>query len=256
MDESPPATAVQEARVVRQEDETETARVERRRVRVPTSVIVTVVVALMSVWVAPALTRQWDDRQKARDLQVSLVGLVSTATAQIQRDFSALLNSSAPAPPYNVTDPITNREPWDIPRWQQIVDDWGVMKLNVATRLRLYYGDEAERAWDEYAEAAFAVGRLAAIEATTSDGNIWDLHLPGAAEEEDYLGPLMQPIGVPRSDMIAFYLEEHKSERILLIEELFERLSVRVDAMVDMIASRRPTGFSTTRRDLLRDLLP
>jgi hypothetical protein len=54
---------------------------ERRR-GVPTSVVVTIVVAALTVWVAPAVTRQWDDRQKARELQASLAQDVGASTAK------------------------------------------------------------------------------------------------------------------------------------------------------------------------------
>jgi hypothetical protein len=50
----------------------EKPRRERPRLRVPTSVLVTVMVAALSVWLAPALTRQRDDRQKAHELRVAI----------------------------------------------------------------------------------------------------------------------------------------------------------------------------------------
>src|SRR5262249_19008949 len=58
----------------------------RRRLRLPTSVVVTVFVAALSVWIAPALTRQWDDRQKARDVKVALAEEMSEATARVLGD--------------------------------------------------------------------------------------------------------------------------------------------------------------------------
>ena len=45
---------------------------ERRRLRVPTSVAATLLVAMLSILVGPAFARQWDDRQKARDLKAAI----------------------------------------------------------------------------------------------------------------------------------------------------------------------------------------
>ena len=59
--------------------------------RVPTPVIVTVVGALLSAWVIPAVTRQWQDQQKARELKASLVTRIGrdTTEALVKSDFVA-----------------------------------------------------------------------------------------------------------------------------------------------------------------------
>src|SRR5262245_28789084 len=54
--------------------------------RVPTSLIVTVVGIALTAWLLPALTRQWDDRQKAHELKVALVSEMSLATAEALTD--------------------------------------------------------------------------------------------------------------------------------------------------------------------------
>jgi hypothetical protein len=59
--------------------------------RVPTPIIVTVVGALLSAWVIPAVTRQWQDQQKARELKASLVTRIGrdTTEALVKSDFVA-----------------------------------------------------------------------------------------------------------------------------------------------------------------------
>ena len=42
---------------------------ERRRFHVPTSLLVTILLAIVSVWIAPALTRQWEDPQTGAPTQ-------------------------------------------------------------------------------------------------------------------------------------------------------------------------------------------
>jgi hypothetical protein len=78
MEQSDPATDAPEGAAA-QEDK---PRRTRRRPRVPTSVLVTLFVALLSVWVAPALTRQWNDREKARELKAAAAEDIATATAR------------------------------------------------------------------------------------------------------------------------------------------------------------------------------
>src|SRR5262249_21299243 len=51
--------------------------------RVPSSLIVTLIGIALTAWLLPAFTRQWDDRQKARDLKASLADEMSAATATL-----------------------------------------------------------------------------------------------------------------------------------------------------------------------------
>jgi hypothetical protein len=62
--------------------EEEKPRGERRRFRVPTSVLVSLLVAILSILVGPAFARQWEDRQKARDLKAAIADQIATATAR------------------------------------------------------------------------------------------------------------------------------------------------------------------------------
>jgi hypothetical protein len=57
--------------------------------RLPTPIVVTVIGALLSAWVIPAVTRQWQDQQKARELKASLVARISrdTTEALVKSDF-------------------------------------------------------------------------------------------------------------------------------------------------------------------------
>lgn len=59
--------------------------------RIPTPIIVTVVGALLTAWLIPAVTRQWQDQQKARELKATLVSRISrdTTEALVKSDFVA-----------------------------------------------------------------------------------------------------------------------------------------------------------------------
>jgi hypothetical protein len=51
--------------------------------RVPTALIVTLVGIALSAWLVPAITRQWDDRQKEHDLKAAVVTDMAAATARM-----------------------------------------------------------------------------------------------------------------------------------------------------------------------------
>jgi hypothetical protein len=47
--------------------------------RVPTSLLVTLLGIALTAWLLPAFTRQWDDRQKAQELQSHVAGFSTDA---------------------------------------------------------------------------------------------------------------------------------------------------------------------------------
>ena len=55
----------------------------------PTPIVVTVIGALLSAWIIPAVTRQWQDQQKVRELKASLVTRIGrdTTEALVKSDF-------------------------------------------------------------------------------------------------------------------------------------------------------------------------
>ena len=245
MDDSPPATSASE-RVATPEAtaapegtaaQEERLRGGRRRFRVPTSVIVTIVVAALSVWVAPAFTRQWDDRQRARELQVGLVELVSSTTAQVQADQRSLAFSS-------------NASPWA--RRAAIVARWEFPRLKVETRLRVYYGEQGLKAWRSYERAVSAFGDLAEYEARTPNRSKYDI-------SDEHLRALVREIGL-RSRIFQSTVRHLKTGNQSLrewhLEHLAGVLGGRASRLIDLIVRKAPNGFSTTRGDLLRDLLP
>ena len=69
MEESLPAAAVPDENAAHEEADLEDDQLarEHKRSRVPSSVLLTLLAAPLSVWVAPAFARQWDERQKARE---------------------------------------------------------------------------------------------------------------------------------------------------------------------------------------------
>jgi hypothetical protein len=60
-----------------------------RRIRPPKTLVLTVVGALFTLWVLPAFTRQWEDRQKAREIQSALVEEIAIASSEAHAAASA-----------------------------------------------------------------------------------------------------------------------------------------------------------------------
>jgi hypothetical protein len=57
--------------------------VQRRRWRrIPTPLIITLIGIVLSAWLLPAITRQWDDRQKAHQVKSALVTEMAEANAR------------------------------------------------------------------------------------------------------------------------------------------------------------------------------
>src|SRR3982751_5368573 len=51
--------------------------------RLPTSLVVTLLGIGLTAWLLPALTRQWDDRQKAQEVKAALVREMAGASARV-----------------------------------------------------------------------------------------------------------------------------------------------------------------------------
>jgi hypothetical protein len=99
------------------------------------------VIAALSVWIAPAVTRQWDDRQKARELQAGIIASMQSATA-------AALDGGEPiwsAPPKHVNQDAT-------------LDNWELSSLGIEARLRTYMPQRIVAAWQLY---RFLIDRFA-----------------------------------------------------------------------------------------------
>ena len=136
MEESAPATAPPDDAATPEETLKDKPEPERRRFHVPTSLVVTVVLAIVSVWIAPALTRQWEDRQKERELKAEIIDDVTTNTAQtIGKTVSASRTTKS---------------------MRGLETDWEVFRSRTEAKLLTYFPLEVARQW---ADVAQIVGR-------------------------------------------------------------------------------------------------
>jgi hypothetical protein len=78
------------------------APVEKKRSllhRIPTPLIVTLVGVALTAWLLPAFTKQWDDRQKARDLKAAIEADMASATADALTGGDTVVTSQSWAHP-------------------------------------------------------------------------------------------------------------------------------------------------------------
>lgn len=122
---------------------------ERRWLRVPASLVVTILLAIVSVWIAPALTRQWEDRQKERELKAEIIDEVTTRTAQI----------------IGKTDAAT--ETGESMRGFQT--EWNVFRSRTEAKLLTYFPRDVAKQWADVAELVANWISLAAVRKDESD---------------------------------------------------------------------------------------
>jgi hypothetical protein len=142
------------------------ATAEKKRPRVPTPVVVTLLGIGLSAWLLPAITRQWGDRQKAHELKAALVTDIASASSRVLLGGEALWRDpDCPGYPTGATTsnkaiPIPTQKQTDrcnaiIGRHRQRVaakidDPWAIASNQLETRLRAYVNAKAVTAWELY----------------------------------------------------------------------------------------------------------
>jgi hypothetical protein len=249
MDESHPATAAPPDDTAAPADPSPPEeKPARRRLHVPTSVLVTLLVAALSVWVAPAFTRQFEDRKQARQLQAQLAEQVALATA----DLGQRINSFALADLKGRG--VANER-------HAIKDYWQVRQARIDARLRAYFSQETRTLWLRFNELVEREIELVKDAKYTEGGIPADAIRHEASYNLDELARLGRAFGVERpfsEPEIALreLLTNSSRLRVPFIRSLVVWMRGIEDKIIDRVMTEDPEAFSTTRGDLLRDLLP
>ena len=195
-------------------------------------VLITLFGAAVSAWLVPAFTRQYQDRQKEREIKVELVSQIghSTSDALVTSQFIAAQ-----------TFPRGGQS-----EFNRLALDWARESAEIEAKLAAYFpANRVVREWREYAvlveRTFYLVTRdrgprkneaLRAVRADVgSDADIdWDVFLPSL----NYDDP----------DALESYLA--------VSQQVLSRKAELVEDVLDAHAQ----GFSTTTSHLLRDLLP
>ena len=234
----------------------------------------------------PAFARQWDDRQKANELQVALVSEVASATASGLSTGEALqvegrLNEAANA--------TTRRE-------------WSLSALRVEGRLRAYFPDSTlVTIWQIN---AYALGRFSGVSGGATERFLQDAEnsiydrvsaSAGDAEASAEVGPgvnpevqedaLPEPLWSDVTDLVhalntiakdpkrraTFSDRERESLKFIATllppyspirplsdsdDSLEATLLQLQQVLTNQILASHPRGYSTSGRDLINDLLP
>lgn len=222
-----------------------------RRIRFPKSVVLPVVGALFTLWLLPAFTRQWEDRQKARELQASLIEEIAVASSEAEgaaetgaSGLGANSESDAAATKSGiVTDPQVAWEKWE------------VEQNKVDARLRAYFDADVVDAWKRYAWAQSSVLAIAQIDRDYATKPLTPF---AASIIRTHIDTLLDAPGTEvwtlkfRDD----FAGKDPSLRELAITYAQDDLSNSRSIVSGLILEDSPRGYSTSRRDLLSDLLP
>jgi hypothetical protein len=235
--------------------------------RIPKAVLVTVLGLALSAWLLPAMTRQWDDRQREHELKAAVVADMATATAR------ALVGGEAIWSGQRLTPEGLRR----------LGDQWALSSTEIEARLRTYFSSSVVVSWLLYSWALdrFINARLVSAAAALQDAVAQRVKLdPGVSdaaarllvlgEATDGPAPTFGPDPnslTPRADRrnlaqlkrmlssdIARY---HDAPMVVATWTALEKSLLGFEqAVADQILRSNTTGFSTTPRDLVHDLLP
>jgi hypothetical protein len=224
----------------------------------------------LSAWLLPAFTRQWDDRQKANQLKVSLVTDMAAASANAIGDGNQI------------------RAKADRALQAQAVRAWSVATLELESRLRAYFPNPP-RLVVKWKLLSYGIDRYLGRRVNNSFGEFflddtsfsvrsWLLYDHPETKVKDSLGVaevMTALLDIDRSSPGKFLNSDERSvlrdglrsihwgvgvgRRMNLraaYRELGAALSELDSGIINDILSSHPAGYSTTGRDLIHDLLP
>ena len=239
----------------------------RFRIRIPKALLVTVLGFLLTAWLVPAMTRQWDDRQKVHELKAGVVSEMASVSAR------ALLGGEAVWAAKDGSGP----KPTDEER-ERVTDAWGLSTLELAARLRAYFPRSVVTSWEIYAWAvdrflnASSPSASAALQDAVDSGEPLDPRVADAAVQ--LLGlfadgpapsfgtsknmPISDRKNIPRLEkMLSPELERYREDLPVGTWTAFEKRLLDLEqAVADQVSDSHVAGYSTTPSDLMHDLLP
>jgi len=225
--------------------------------KVPTPLIVTLLGAALTVLVLPAVTRQWDERQRALDLKTGLVSQISIATGRSITSAETLFET------YNGKTANFEESTSRVAPGLPLRRGWLSDKLKIEGKLRAYFSPQLFRRWSTYDHAMVNFLYLAGVEGRMNRGrrqaerkNPGDpppLNSYDSFSINLYLGRLPQKqTGLARLLLTRPRLTDRRSGFLAL-----EGVILDMEAsFTNQLLAAEPRGFSTTRRDLINDLLP
>jgi hypothetical protein len=238
--------------------------------RIPTPVLVTLLGIVLSAWLLPAITRQWEDRQKAHDLQAAIVSDMAAATARMLTRTERIHAGASAKEGAGESD------------------DWLLSSFTIEARLKAYFPQRLVRAWQLYSyfvsyfdpTAKRQAGSYETERAAGDLGKLRDEGMVGMVVNLGSLAPLIDKKRTEREKKLegvndvygALYPEltqdeyaifaigdnpswKHASRKKRLAE--FEERLISMEAyMANRVLATGPNGYSTSFRDFIHDLIP
>jgi hypothetical protein len=211
--------------------------------RVPTSLVVTLLGIVLTAWLLPAFTRQWDDRQKAHEVRAALASKIAAATADavVKTDLEAV-----------ATDNRARRHPQD-PLGPEVVSSaagdrlyvmWLRHRVAIEATLRANFNSAAA------IDALHQYNDLMSIFFGMATGYPWDANylakeIPLNEQEKQIL---------KRTEFGGSYRFNNRLEYVT--STLGEALLRKENEFIATILASHVQGYSTTTHDLLNDLIP
>jgi len=192
-------------------------------------VVVTLLGAALTVWIAPAFTKQWGDRQRARDLKAAIAQEMVASAGPIIRSVGPLVDGRGD---YAATHQ----------RWRED-------GVRVTVKLGAYFPAKTVEEW----KAALLRGDLLLI----ASDDARDARSNPIASRRQRIANSLKLLGLDarHADQTAVLLLAPKT-RELGVDDLGQWMWASLGQTIDAIFAAHPNGFSTTRRDLFHDVLP
>ena len=241
--------------------------------RIPRPLLITFVGLALSAWLLPAFTRQWDDRQKARELQASLITQISTATANAliagrnlvlrpltgPRSGAPLINHSAVAAWSSASIRIDARLRAYFPK--RVVNSWAAYSYDVGILLENLSNPATEDFSNSnspiYFPATVPRPRINEVEATPEYQRAFRAEREISQAQELYFRHLRLPrSGIDANEHRSYLLSKDVSDRINAYIGTEDQWLKVEEAINSDILAAHPQGYSTRTSDLLHDLIP
>ena len=226
----------------------------KRRWKVPTSIVVTFLGIALSAWLLPAFTRQWEDRQKARELQAAVADSIAVATAQLVATLDGVLGARDPLSERLSVSEVDPRKGDRLLAGAE--DEWRVASLRIEARLRTYFGRSLVSEWSKFREASVAY-----LEAAYVHKFIQDASRDGVTADEQEL--LLDSEEEAKREYLQEMAAAAPCARALSEPGYGQSLGYVGEIMLgcaslltDAVLASHPSGYSTTGRDLINDLVP
>jgi hypothetical protein len=226
--------------------------------------LVTLLGIALTAWLLPALTRQWDDRQKARALQTSLVTRISTTTAEaLAAGRNLLLRRSK-----------ISGKPAKALASNPGAAAWSSASIQTEAQLRAYFPESVVDSWATYSyDLGVFLQNLATPDTGFASPIYFPATIPWAKMDAIEKGHEYQAAGRAQTQTLQAqtryfrHLRGHNEDRWELLErDLIDVINgystaeahwLKVEEGINSeILAARPRGFSTTGSDLFHELIP